>query len=220
MKALIKKLLKRFYKLYNHLPFNNSYWLRKTKIKNQGKILHHCHFNCRGTGNTIVLKKGGFLKNTRFYINGCNNTIIVDERATILHGDLHIEDNGNVIFIGKDTCLSGKIHLACIEGTTITIGMNCLFSSEITIRTGDSHSILDLSGRRINPSKDVMIADHVWVGHHAVINKGVSLPKHTVVGAGAIVTKTFEKENTVLAGIPAKIVTDNIDWCSKRIPLE
>ncbi len=92
-----------------------------------------------------------------------------------------------------------------------------MFSSDIVVRTGDSHTITDLSGQRINASKDVTIGNHTWVGNKVTMNKGAVLPDHSVVGACSVVTKAFDTNNVVIAGNPAKIIKENIDWLRERI---
>ena len=37
---------------------------------------------------------------------------------------------------------------------------------------------------------------------------GVHIADYTIVGANAVVTKSFDEENVVLAGIPAKIISN------------
>lgn len=118
---------------------------------------------------------------------------------------------------GRGTYFAGKIHLAAIEGTRIEIGNDCLFSSEIVFRTGDSHSILDMDGNRINASKDIIVGNHVWVGHRALINKGVTIEDDSIIGTGAIVTRSFCEKNVVIAGVPAKIIKSNVNWDVKRL---
>ena len=85
-----------------------------------------------------------------------------------------------------------KTHLACIEGTAISIGEHCLFSSDVTLRTGDSHAITDLAGKRINASEDIILADHVWVGNRAIITKGASVAQDSVVATGAIFNQSHQ----------------------------
>lgn len=47
-----------------------------------------------------------------------------------------------------------------------------MLSTGITIRTVDSHSIIDENtGQRINFGEDVVISDHVWIGADAKIKK-------------------------------------------------
>lgn len=51
---------------------------------------------------------------------------------------------------------------------------------------------------------DIRLGENCWIGMNAVIMPGVILGAHTVVGAGAIVTKSFPDGYVVLAGVPAK----------------
>ena len=56
------------------------------------------------------------------------------------------------------------------------------------------------------PGKPVVIGDNCWIGMNAVILPGVTLGPNTTVGAGAIVTHSFEDGHCVIAGNPAKII--------------
>jgi serine acetyltransferase len=38
-----------------------------------------------------------------------------------------------------------------------------------------------------------------------------------MIGTGAIVTKKFEESNTVIAGVPAKVIKHNTNWITQRI---
>lgn len=50
----------------------------------------------------------------------------------------------------------------------------------------------------------VYIGNHCLLGANSVILPGVCLGPHTIVGAGAIVTKSFPKGYCVIMGNPAK----------------
>ena len=54
-------------------------------------------------------------------------------------------------------------------------------------------------------TKPVMIGDDVWIGANAVILPGVTIGKHCVVAAGAVVTKDVP-DNSLIAGVPAKLI--------------
>ncbi len=123
------------------------------------------------------------------------------------------------MILGKKCKFYGKTHLAAIEGTTISIGDDCLFSSDIHFRTGDSHSLLDMQGRRINASRNITLGDHVWVGTKVTCLKGTKIPSHCTVGACALVTGQFETPHCAIAGVPARVVKEGIDWSLKRIPV-
>ena len=56
------------------------------------------------------------------------------------------------------------------------------------------------------PGKPVSIGDHCWIGMNAVVLPGVTLGDYTTVGAGSVVTRSFEHGHCVIAGNPAKII--------------
>jgi acetyltransferase-like isoleucine patch superfamily enzyme len=157
------------------------------------------------------------IRNCFINIYGHNNRIVIGDKAYINDTELHIEDDSNEINIGKKTTIFGKTHVACIEGTIITIGEDCMFSSDVVLRTGDSHSIIDDTGNRINQSKDIMIGDHVWFGNKTIIIKGVQIAKNSIVGTGSLVTKQFMEDGVVIAGNPADIIKKHVNWLRERV---
>ena len=54
--------------------------------------------------------------------------------------------------------------------------------------------------------KPINIGKKCWIGMNSVILPGVTLGDGTVVGAGAVVTKSFEEGHCVIAGNPAKLL--------------
>ncbi len=55
-------------------------------------------------------------------------------------------------------------------------------------------------------TKLIKIGDNCWIGANAIILPEVELGNHTVVAAGAIVTKSFLEGNQIIGGNPAKII--------------
>ncbi len=160
---------------------------------------------------------GTRLNNCHIHIYGNNNKITVGGFCALNDVDICMEDDDNEIIIGNRTTFEGKTHLAAIEGTNIMIGGDCMFSANIVFRTGDSHSIINSDGQRVNPSKDIFVGDHVWVGNTVIVNKGVKILDNSIIGAGSVVTKQFEKSGIVVAGNPAKEVKEQISWLRQRI---
>lgn len=207
-------------RMYN---LRNCFRIKKTG--NNNRIIAPCallkkvNIRIKGSHNTVVIGEFAQLKGASIYINGSFNHVTIGDWSYLGGTDLFIEDDGGSIVIGSRTKFLGKTHLAVIEGTAITIGNDCLFSSDIQLRTGDSHSVLDLEGRRVNASEDISIGDHVWVGTRAFLNKGAKVPPHSIVGACALVTKAFDQPHCALAGVPAKVVKTGVDWSIRRIPV-
>lgn len=124
------------------------------------------------------------------------------------------EAKGSQLIIGKDFGInSGYILFHKKENNKIEIGDDCMCAKGITIRTCDGHKIKSLeTGEIINEDKDIKIGNHVWLGQEVTVLKGSEVPNNTTVAFRAIVTKKFTDENTILAGAPAKVVKNNVNW--------
>lgn len=193
-----------------HGKNNNTIYLNKSFIKKTSIQIH-------GKNNIIHLSNQCLLSNCRITISGNNNLILLGENVSAVNCEIYIEDNNNTVSIGKESHISGTTHLACIEESQIIIGRQCLFSSEITFRTGDSHSILDLNGHRINPSENIIIGDHVWIGNKVILMKGTVIAQNSIVATGSVVTRKFEDTNVIIGGVPAKVIKQGINWDENRI---
>lgn len=168
--------------------------------------------------NRIIIGDYSRLTGCSINISGSNNTIYIGNRCVCNQANFCIEDDNNSIQLGEHTALCGTIDLAAIEGTKIEIGKDCLFSSKIDIRTGDSHSLIQKGTRnRLNRSSSVKIGDHVWIGTGVTILKGTSIAENCMVGAASLLCKQYSNPNCVIAGVPAKEVKRNIDWKEERI---
>ena len=57
---------------------------------------------------------------------------------------------------------------------------------------------------QIEVKKSIKIGERCWIGANAVILPGVEIGDNVIVGAGAVVTKSFPS-NSILIGTPAHI---------------
>lgn len=228
MKEYIKSLVQEFPKvsrvflaLINKLPFINYIKIIKGNMFLNKGLCRKCRIEIFGNDNLVEVEDLGRLVNCHISITGSGNRVVIGKLAYLENVEIVIEDSGGEITIGEGTIISGPTHFAAIEGKNIEIGTRCLLSANITIRTGDSHSIIQKEiGKRINPSADVKISDHVWIGNGATILKGVCIEANSVIATRAVVTKSPKESNCILAGNPAKIVKFNIDWAAERIEVE
>ena len=220
VKFLYLKFRKNNFFIYlNNLINNKIHINKKSKLIISKSIMSKCCINMRGKNNVVEIKDNCILRNSKIDIYGEDTYVLIDKN--VIANGLHIwcEDKNSRVIIGKDTTFHGQIKLSCIEGTEISIGDDCMFSSNIDIVTGDSHSIIDLSRNRINPSKNIVIEDHVWIGQKNTILKGAYISKNSIVGAGSVVSKQFEKDNVIIAGVPARVIKEDINWDRKRIDI-
>lgn len=109
-------------------------------------------------------------------------------------GDVVIGDHTRV---GLHNTIIGPVrignHVNLAQGITIT-ALNHNFS--------DAEKRIDEQGVCTTP---VVLEDDIWIGANAVILPGVTIGQHSVVAAGAIVTKDVPPHSLV-AGVPAKVI--------------
>jgi acetyltransferase-like isoleucine patch superfamily enzyme len=136
-----------------------------------------------------------------------DNTNIIFYRGA--HGYCKI--GSNLFVVGADICLSNSCK--CL------IGNDCLFSKEIMIYSSDLHSVIDINTKQIinKPTNALTIGNHCWIGRHVAITKNAVIPDNSIIGIGSVVSQKFIKENTVIAGNPAKVVKINVNWNIKDI---
>ena len=117
--------------------------------------------------------------------------IVIDKGATLKLGSGYVNNFGSI---------------ACFE--SITIGNNVAIAEGVIIRDSDSHTIV--GGCHI-PTSPIVIGDNVWIGTNAIILKGVTIGDGAIVAAGSVVTKNVPAR-TLVAGVPAKIIRENVEW--------
>ena len=100
-----------------------------------------------------------------------------------------------------------RIGIHCTVIGPVCIGHHVNLAQGITV-TALNHNFEDTS-KRIDEqgisTKPVVIGDDVWIGANAVILPGVKIGTHSIVAAGAVVTKDVPKYSLV-AGVPAKVI--------------
>lgn len=89
----------------------------------------------------------------------------------------------------------------------ITVGKNVLIGWDTCIMDSDMHTILNLETKEILPkTAKVSIGDNVWIGTRCLVLKGSNIPNGCIVGARSVFTKSFNSENAIIVGNPAKVV--------------
>lgn len=113
---------------------------------------------------------------------------------------IHI-NYGRHITIGKNVFINFDCIFLALGG--ITIEDDVLIGPKVSLIT-ESHS-LDPQQRNGLIVKPIHIKKNAWIGASATILAGVTIGENSVVAAGAVVSKDVP-DNTIVAGIPAKII--------------
>ncbi len=190
-----------------------------------------------GRYTTVKIKRGGIQINSSlnpfiilFSIGGSQDLydyqfkksyLEIKERTVIFNGPAcfapHCSlfvSNSKLVFGEKFSCNNG-CRFSAIVG--IEFGNNCLLGGNIVIRDSDGHSVyeVDSDGNERNVhenKKPVRIGNHVWIGSEGYILKGTKIPDDTIVAYGSLCTKAFDGGNQIIAGVPAKIIKNKVNW--------
>ena len=127
--------------------------------------------------------------------------------------EMFLEGGGK---IGKNCSIFPDVFFGS-EPYLITIGDNVRITYGVKFATHDGGVwTLRKSGKL--PDADVFgqikIGDNTNIGWNAIILPGVTVGNNCVIGAGAVVTKDIP-DNSVAAGVPAKVIETLDEYCEK-----
>lgn len=162
-----------------------------------------------GEDNVIEVGKGVRLA-MNIVVRGRNNRIRIGPHA-YLHGFANLIADGATLTVGaRTTMVQGSIQLH--EAGAITIGSDCMISSQVYLSLSDIHPIYDrATGKRLNAARSIEIGDHVWLGLRTLVMKGTRIGTGAVTAAGSLVSGVVPA-HSIAAGSPARIVRENIEW--------
>ncbi len=129
-------------------------------------------------------------------------------------------DIGSNVVIGRQSilhCKNGDIAL----GDAVNIGVNCDITSSNRVTVGAKTLIAayaylvggdhDFSAadrpvmEQGRVARGITIGEESWIGAHAVVLDGTEIGRGTIVGAGAVVTKSLPA-GAIAAGMPARVI--------------
>ncbi|WP_320019168.1 DapH/DapD/GlmU-related protein [Labilibaculum manganireducens] len=123
----------------------------------------------------------------------------IDESVAIFT-PLHI-NYGKFTKIGRNVFINFDCVFLDLGG--ITIEDNVLIGPKVSLLS-EGHPISPQERHSLVPQA-IHIKQNAWIGASATILQGVTIGENAVVAAGAVVSKDVP-DNTVVGGIPAKII--------------
>jgi hypothetical protein len=94
---------------------------------------------------------------------------------------------------------------------TIRIGAHTMIAPGCVLVDSDFHASWPPERRHIDPGYErdagIDIGDHVWIGMHCCILKGVHIGRGAIVAAGSVVVRDVPA-NCLAAGVPARVVRE------------
>jgi len=145
-----------------------------------------------------------FRGNSKMLLN--DNIFKVGKKVFIGKGAWLSLGAGGKLKIGDNTHINDGFVVAC--NLSVEIGNSVLIADRVFI--GDSDHGYEEIGRpimeqKMSEAEAVKVEDDSWIGINVCILKGVTIGKHSVIGAGAVVTESVAPYS-VVAGNPAKVL--------------
>lgn len=188
-------------------------------ILSNGKKIHNV--NIDGLTIKFFKKNSTVIIHAPINLQNCHINIKDNSKVEIFSSFFPISNlfisttNKSIVNIGKNfSCRECCIESHDEKAMIIKIGEDCMFSDGIRLRSSDGHTIYSTDDHKIinKPQKGISVGNHVWLGMKTTILKDVSIPNNSIVGACSLVNKTFEQENTIIAGTPARVVKKSVNW--------
>ena len=143
-------------------------------------------------------------------------SIILREIKKKLKGSFEIaKENGMIVEDGVSVL--GGVNFGS-EPYLITLHRKCRITSDVVFVTHDGGTWAFRD--HWNQYKDVIkfgrieVGEEAFIGTRSIIMPGVRIGKHSVVGAGSIVTRDVP-DYTVVAGVPAKVICSTQEYAKK-----
>lgn len=126
------------------------------------------------------------------YLGFGEGTSVYD--SVVIIGEVRVGKN---VWVGPNVMLDGSGGLE--------IGDHCTLATGVQIYSHDTVQYCVTGGKAAIAHEPTRIADCTYVGAMSVVDKGVSIGSHCVVGAHAFVHRNIP-DHSIAVGCPAKIV--------------
>ena len=174
-----------------------------TGLKRKFWLLHYKNVHFAGMGKNTVLDNRVSVSGEKYIIIG--DSCFIGADSTIQCFDCYSSKTHKPsVRIGNNVSFTRRATIYCAE--KIEIGDNTLIGSDVLI-TDENHGTDPRIAYRDNPLRTapVIIGENVWIGDKAIILPGVKIGNYSIIGAGAVVTKSIPPY-TICAGNPARAI--------------
>ena len=159
----------------------------------------------------ITLGKKFKMSGCQVVIKGQNNTLNIADNVRLSNVFIQIIGNNCNINIGSGSMIGRESYISAREeNISLIIGERTALSRNVKVMTSDGHPIFK-NKLRINPAKNIIIGDDIWIADNVTVLKGVAIGSGSVIGINSMVVKDIPTA-VVAVGNPCCVVKENITW--------
>lgn len=167
------------------------------------------------------IKRGMVKINQKKLMAPCLQTIptqLVICGTVAIHGDVFIGTGNKIVVaegatlrLGKCTEITDCCNIVCYND--ISLGDSSFVVHRCQVYDTNNHFIANLSTNNVRRRTSfVHIGKQCWICNECTLTPGTVIPDHTIVASKSLVNKDMShiSQYSLLAGIPAKVVTGGI----------
>lgn len=132
----------------------------------------------------------------KFLLKKCGQNVIIKNKCYF--------GNGNRLSVGNRSQLGQNSRL----NGTINIGDDVVMGPDV-VMMATSHEFksidIPINLQASKEEQPIVIGNDCWIGTRVIILPGCHIGDHCIIGAGAVVTKSFPS-NCIIARVPAKCI--------------
>lgn len=157
-----------------------------------------------GWGNTLDVRA---TTEVSIHLNSLN-IIKIDEKVRCgLNSCMEVYcNNCSKVSIGENTSIMNSMQIMAESFSSIEIGKDCLFSSDVKLKILNHNFWKPLSAKKIK------IGDAVWLGYRVFIMSDTTIGDGSIIGARASLCDKEIPNNCIAAGEDGKIIRKNVVW--------
>ncbi len=209
----------------NMFNIANSLYIKKLKIRIKGNDNvvrlgadgNISFLNIKIIGNNNVISIGKNFKCSgicKIVVVGSGNNVLLDDDIQVVTQLViyNLDNSLNcTIKVGKGTSFYKTEISTYDHESSVIIGEDCMFGYDTIVYNTDGHAIYQ-EGKLINRANSLVCGNHVWCGWGSTILKNSKIADGCIVGKSAVVSGKFDNPHCIIAGIPARVVKENIIW--------
>jgi galactoside O-acetyltransferase len=135
-------------------------------------------------------------------ILGHDNIVIGNNFTSMGQLYLYAHESG-FVQIGDDCGVNTNVQIGGASGRII-IGNHVMIAANVVLRAANHGTLRGIPMKhQASIPGEIRIEDDVWIGSNAVVTADVTIARGTIVGAGAVVTRSTEPYS-IVAGVPAR----------------
>jgi acetyltransferase-like isoleucine patch superfamily enzyme len=187
---------------------NNKVFLPKTSSKNVPRI--DMHPGVPPARDSILYLNGA--TNYQIVLWNSGNFLYISPKSLLPNSTIAV--GSGLVYLGDGVTSAGQTIINVRNFGSAMLNHDILISNGCKIMSDDCHSIIDIQTlKRINPfGGAVTIQEHVWMGNQSTIMGNSIIAHDNIIGERAFVRNIYSQQNSIIAGVPAKVVRTGVTW--------